>query len=254
MKHLCSTCVLLIVFLLNAQATKHIVATSGLVFNPANIPNVTVGDTIRWEWGSGTHTTTSTSVPSGAATWNSPLNSTTTSFEYRVTEAGTYSYQCNIHSAMGMTGTFTATGGGTNVCDTLVCNDGDACTTDTCVNDACDFAAIVCDDADSCTTDSCNNGTCEFTPIVGCNVGIEEPAALGLTIYPNPVRDVLTIEAGNAPFTRVLLTDVSGKLVYNAELVNASKHAVQTAGLAEGIYLLYIHTERGKAVQKVWVQ
>ena len=57
---------------------------------------------------SGTHTTTSTNVPSGASTWDAPINSTQTSFTYVIMIAGTYDYNCTFHAAFGMTGTINA--------------------------------------------------------------------------------------------------------------------------------------------------
>ncbi len=96
-------------FFMSAQsfATIDTVTVQDHVFTPNTLPNVHIGDTIRWVWVNGTHTTTSTSVPTGAATWNNPINSGSTSFIYVPTVAGDYSYQCNFHFSMGMTGTFT---------------------------------------------------------------------------------------------------------------------------------------------------
>jgi len=46
------------------------------------------------------------------------------------------------------------------------CNDSDACTTDACVNNVCQHAAVVCDDGEVCTEDSCNPATgCVHTAI-----------------------------------------------------------------------------------------
>ncbi len=81
----------------------HTINAGGTSFSP-NLDSARVGDTIKFVWTSGTHTTTSTSVPAGAATWNAPLTSTNTSFNYIVTVVGTYNYQCNFHYTMGMTG------------------------------------------------------------------------------------------------------------------------------------------------------
>lgn len=81
-------------------------------FSPSNI-TVTVGDVVKFQWVSGTHTTTcdgifaGTSLPPGAATWDQPINSTSTTFFYTVTVAGTYIYKCIFH-APGMGGTITA--------------------------------------------------------------------------------------------------------------------------------------------------
>ena len=35
---------------LSVTATKHIVLVGNFYFNPSGIPDVVVGDTIRWEW------------------------------------------------------------------------------------------------------------------------------------------------------------------------------------------------------------
>ncbi|MEI7896267.1 MAG: BACON domain-containing carbohydrate-binding protein [bacterium] len=89
-------------------AVKHVVSVGNFFFNPSSL-NVNVGDTIRWVWSAGTHTTTSDpgGIPVGAASWDAPITSSQTSFEYKVTVAGSYSYVCTPH-APGMAGTFTA--------------------------------------------------------------------------------------------------------------------------------------------------
>lgn len=102
----------MILFVQSGFATIHIVFVGqggGFTFSPVSIPNVAVGDTIRWQYGgSNSHTTTSVSIPSGAASWNSPMTASVTSFDYKVTEAGTYNYKCNPHGGGGMTGSFVA--------------------------------------------------------------------------------------------------------------------------------------------------
>jgi plastocyanin len=93
----------------NANATKWIVNVQNFTFSPSNLPSVNVGDTIRWVWINGSHTTTSTAIPGGAASWDHPLNSGNTFYEYPVTVAGGYDYHCTPHAGMGMVGSFTAT-------------------------------------------------------------------------------------------------------------------------------------------------
>jgi plastocyanin len=87
-----------------ASAAKIRVRVMDFSFQPATI-SAHVGDIIIWRWVNGMHTTTSTSVPAGAATWNAPIDSINTQFRYRVQVAGTYQYQCNFHFAQGMVGT-----------------------------------------------------------------------------------------------------------------------------------------------------
>jgi hypothetical protein len=68
---------------------------------------VVVGDTVKWIWLSGSHTTTATSIPGAAASWDSPISSPSAlSYSYKVTTAGAYSYICSFHS--NMVGSFTA--------------------------------------------------------------------------------------------------------------------------------------------------
>lgn len=99
---------LVMIFSLSSYSTKWVVTVANFQFSPSSLPSVSPGDTIRWEWVSGIHTTTSTSVPGGASTWDAPIDATNTVFEYPTTAAGTYNYNCMHHPSM--TGSFTVTG------------------------------------------------------------------------------------------------------------------------------------------------
>jgi plastocyanin len=92
---------------MQVNAAKHVIMTEDFFFSPGNL-SVLVGDTIEWVWGSGTHTTTSTTVPPGAVTWDQQINSASVTFDYVVLVPGNYEYQCNFHASMGMVGGFTA--------------------------------------------------------------------------------------------------------------------------------------------------
>lgn len=75
----------------------------------AKTVNAKVGDTIIWIWKSGTHTTTSTSIPARAKTWDAPITQAQKRFRYILRVAGTYKYQCNFHFQLGMVGTIKVT-------------------------------------------------------------------------------------------------------------------------------------------------
>jgi plastocyanin len=96
---------LVVIFLNTTNATVFTVQVANFSFSP-NILNIHSGDTVKWVWVSGSHTTTSTSVPSGAATWDNPMNSTNTQFELKFIVVGTYDYNCSMHPTT-MTGTIT---------------------------------------------------------------------------------------------------------------------------------------------------
>ncbi|MHC4697027.1 MAG: right-handed parallel beta-helix repeat-containing protein [Planctomycetota bacterium] len=55
-------------------------------------------------------------------------------------------------------------------CSQVSCDDGETCTTDSCVAGDCVHTAVGCDDGDACTTDSCSEGECVNTAI-DCNDG-----------------------------------------------------------------------------------
>jgi plastocyanin len=97
---LCST------LFMNSYATIWTVNVQNFSFNPNSLPDVRVGDTVRWVWVSGSHTTTSTTIPAGADAWDHAINSGNTEFDYIPVVTGTYNYKCTPHASMGMTGSF----------------------------------------------------------------------------------------------------------------------------------------------------
>ena len=76
-------------------------------FKPATV-NAKVGDTIKWVWKGGVHTTTSVTIPAGAIAWDRPMDSAHRNFKYRLRVAGTYKYQCTFHFTV-MKGTLNIT-------------------------------------------------------------------------------------------------------------------------------------------------
>ena len=95
------------------QATN----SGGNRFIPTNIPNVQVGDTVRFQFVAGFHNAISAAgaVPAGAAPINSggPSNTVRT-YDYVPQVVGSYRYYCEVHSgdqgATGMFATFTVSG------------------------------------------------------------------------------------------------------------------------------------------------
>jgi len=104
-----STIVLFISLGLSTMATTWTVNVQDFFFSPANLPNVVVGDTIKWQWIGPTHNHTSTSmtIPGGAPAWDAPLDAGNLTFSYVITVAGSYHYVCTPHFP-GMEADFTA--------------------------------------------------------------------------------------------------------------------------------------------------
>lgn len=80
---------------IGVQATTWNVQVEDFQFSPASL-NVKVGDVIHWVWASGFHTTTSLTIPAGAAPWVEGISTTSKTFDYTVTTIGTYNYQCDF--------------------------------------------------------------------------------------------------------------------------------------------------------------
>jgi plastocyanin len=85
-------------------ATTITVKVSDFQFKPKTV-NAKVGDTIKFTWKTGIHTTTSVTIPGGAPAWDRLMDSAHKTFKYRLRVAGTYQYKCTPHGAFGMTGT-----------------------------------------------------------------------------------------------------------------------------------------------------
>ncbi len=75
------------------------------VFEPADLI-ISTGDTIRWEWQSNNHTTTSNAT-SGDEVWDTGILNNGATFSKVFTIIGTYPYNCTPHKSLGMTGTIT---------------------------------------------------------------------------------------------------------------------------------------------------
>ena len=105
-----------------------------------------------------------------------------------------------------------------------------------------------CDAVNGCFDPGTGAG--QYTSLAGCNAvcnttDVTETIS-NLSIYPNPVKDVLTIE-GN--YTSVDIIDVSGKLVLSSK---ATKN-INVKSLSDGVYMLNIKTENGIAVKKITI-
>jgi len=106
-KALISLLIMVGVFAVPSKAATYIIEVSNFQFSP-DTGNFLVGDTLKWVWMSGNHTSTSNGVPVGAEVWNVLIDSFHTNFTYIIKAAGTYHY-ISVPDLPGMTGEFTAT-------------------------------------------------------------------------------------------------------------------------------------------------
>lgn len=93
-----------------AHAREHVVQVVSNRFQPANL-SIQAGDTVRWVFQSGLHTTTSGSGCSPDGHWDSGNPGAVSSYVHGATfkSAGNFSYYCKPHCTLGMTGRITVT-------------------------------------------------------------------------------------------------------------------------------------------------
>ena len=92
--------------LLSFAQTLHIVEVTDFEFIPENV-NISVGDTVEWQWIEGFHTTTSDST-SGQNVWDAPIDPANPTYRFVITAPGIHNYVCTPHLSLGMVGTITA--------------------------------------------------------------------------------------------------------------------------------------------------
>jgi plastocyanin len=92
---------------LTANATIHEVHVADFHFDPVKFDAV-VGDSVKFIWDNGEHTTTSAAIPGAAEAWDEPINSSNKTFIYVIKVAGDYTYFCKKHGDQ--VASFTASG------------------------------------------------------------------------------------------------------------------------------------------------
>ncbi|MDP1621714.1 MAG: T9SS type A sorting domain-containing protein [Bacteroidales bacterium] len=275
-----ASCVLLSI---NSFAVKHLVSVGNFFFNPVAV-NANVGDTIRWVWSAGFHTTTSTSVPTGAATWNAPITSSNQSFEYKIALSGTYNYFCAVHGA-GMSGsiavsagpppmlnlqnlailtgqnncydasqTITVAGAGTSFIienggvGTMIAGQNILFLPGTLVNQGGNLLGHI-------TTNGqyCNPPPAAIVSGLGNDGNINAHSSKpGFTVYPNPTTGFFTILINNDLISSPVRVDVIGSLgesVLTANLINLSAYGANISGKPAGVY--YIRLISGDKTETV---
>lgn len=85
-----------------ANSTVHVVTVRNFAYDPSTI-NAFVGDTVRFIWESGIHPTSSLD-----AEWPTfTISSSHTEHDIKMSNLGTFEYQCDSHVSGGMTGVIT---------------------------------------------------------------------------------------------------------------------------------------------------
>ncbi len=81
------------------------------------------------------------------------------------------------------------------------------------------------------------------------NLGIKDLDTVGFTAYPNPVKDVLNLQA-NEEITSAVVYNLLGQEVYNSN-INALTATIDMASFASGAYLVKVNVGGTEGVIKV---
>lgn len=96
-------CCVMVLFSEILEAATVEVNVSDFVFTPKTV-TVKIGDTVRWNWANGSHSTTSGTSGTPNGQWDSGVHTPVFSFEQTFNQAGTFPYFCTLHWQQGMTG------------------------------------------------------------------------------------------------------------------------------------------------------
>ena len=106
-----------------------------------------------------------------------------------------------------------------------------------------------CDGQGNCSDPGTGAGF--YNSLAGCVTACTPPLFVDetsskLSVYPNPVKDVLTIKGD---YNSVDVYDVFGKIVLSSD----AKQTINVSSLNSGVYMLNINTEKGTATQKITI-
>ncbi|WP_298510994.1 T9SS type A sorting domain-containing protein [uncultured Kordia sp.] len=99
---------------------------------------------------------------------------------------------------------------------------------------------------------SVNNGTLVTQPgtQINCILSVDEVAEAALQIFPNPVKDQLSI-ISEKPLQTIILLDSFGRIVLQKELSNVRETTVNVAQLSSGTYFLKVQVNNTITIKKV---
>ncbi len=85
---------------------------------------------------------------------------------------------------------------------------------------------------------------------IACGSGIESNTQSGLSIYPNPTKNVLNIELENREQTFIEITSLNGQFIYRT-ILRGTSHQSGLAALPKGVYFLTIRSKHFLRTEKI---
>jgi hypothetical protein len=82
------------------------------------------------------------------------------------------------------------------------------------------------------------------------SVSDEELSASSIKVFPNPAEDTFTIAFKNLSNAKVRITDVLGKIVYQASTYDERIQLSKADGFSLGLYIIQVSDENGRTINK----
>ena len=90
----------------------------------------------------------------------------------------------------------------------------------------------------------------EFCLEVTSIVGIEEHQLNMFSVYPNPTKNIFTVES-EALIESIRVTDILGKTIYTSATVNSERHQIDLSSYENGIYMVDVEIQGQIFTKKV---
>jgi hypothetical protein len=72
-------------------------------------------------------------------------------------------------------------------------------------------------------------------------------------IYPNPARDMLTVDPRNGVVLKIRILDAAGHVLFSRECSGSQLETINTSGLASGIYFVTLQTPQQMIARKIMI-
>ena len=109
-------------------------------------------------------------------------------------------------------------------------------------------------------TYNCNISVVSSTDSIGVPVTLHVVDGLnvseihnGISIYPNPAKDVFTIDNPNNKESQLEIFDATGKLIYKTVL-KSKKESISIQDWNKGLYLIVLHQENSRYTQQLIIE
>ena len=96
-----------------------------------------------------------------------------------------------------------------------------------------------------------NQSSCSFTLTVEEELSTSDfEFNKGLSLYPNPTTNLITVDSRNELLTSIQIFDISGKQLYVSNNLNASSKTIDISSFSKGIYFVSLNNQITKKIVK----